>query len=498
VTEYRPSEPAQSLTTRVVRGALVKLLGGMPVQLIGILTTLLCFRVLTPAAYGSYGLAVAIYGFTDIFTNPSVSSYLIRQHDCSSHAINVAFTISAVRGILLTPFFWLIAPELASLFDGGPEVTGMLRILCLSFLFSGLNNLHVIRFHQELKMGKVLLVESLGAFVGTLTTVAILYFYRTPLGLVLGSAVGAGLNMGLSWFLGPERARFVWDREELKRLWNFTRFLLINSLIIYALLNLDDLIVARLAGVASLGVYAISYNLVNSALLFLVRPLRAIVLPALARLKDNRAQLTVATTSVLSTFSFISWAICSSVWPVAEDLFRVLGHGDKWSEAVPVLRALLPFVLIRGINGSLGPLLLALGKPKLLTMVSGPQLLLMVPLGWLGYSEYGFLGLVLAITLLNGLAMVGLVVISSRYLDVSIPILFATMLLPMAAALLAGGVGTLLSGHFETALAGLLGGLLGALITFALAWELTCRMPLGAISRRSILGLVQQIRGRGN
>jgi O-antigen/teichoic acid export membrane protein len=56
-------------------------------------------------------------------------------------------------------------------------------------------------------------------------------------------------------------------------MWAFTRHLLLNNVILYALKNLDNLVVAKLAGTAALGLYAMSYNLVNTTVMFVIRPL---------------------------------------------------------------------------------------------------------------------------------------------------------------------------------------------------------------------------------
>jgi PST family polysaccharide transporter len=71
-------------------------------------------------------------------------------------------------------------------------------------------------------------------------------------------------------------------------------------------MNLDDLLVARLMGTAALGVYSMSYNMVNSSVLFLTRPLSELLLPTMARLLDDRAAFTRATLSAISAFSAIS------------------------------------------------------------------------------------------------------------------------------------------------------------------------------------------------
>src|SRR5690606_19856239 len=98
-----------------------------------------------------------------------------------------------------------------------------------------------------------------------------------------------------TWLLAPRSPKPSLDVTELASMWRFTRFLVANSLVIYALLNLDDVLVAKLAGTAALGIYAMSYRMVNASVLFLIRPLGGVLLPALANLLHEAERFTRAT-----------------------------------------------------------------------------------------------------------------------------------------------------------------------------------------------------------
>lgn len=482
----------EDLRGKVVRGALVKVFGGLPGQLLNLAVTMLCFRLLMPEAYGDFQLAAAIYGFSDILSNPSVGTYLIKNPESEDQSIDVAFTMSAVRALVLTPALWLLSPAITAAFDGHYQTTDMLRILSLGFLIQGLRNLHVIRFHHRLEMGKVVFLDAVGPALGHILSIGLLFWWREPIALVVGNLTGHLINGVNTWWLAPRRARLRFDWVEAMKIWRFTRFLLANSLIIFALLNLDDLMVAKLAGGAALGLYAMSYKMVNSTVLFVIKPLHEIVLPSLARLKNDRSALTDAALTTVSAFAAISWLICASMWPQSDALFKVLGGSRAWEGATPIFRAMLPFVLIRGINGSMGQLLLAADKPELLTTISGTQLLLLVPVGLVGFELGGFLGLTIAITVLNGGAMLALMVVCPRWIDTGAARIFVVAALPAmaaATALLAGyGVRELV----DAPTVRLIGGVATSLVVGALAWEAICRLPFSVALRRVSLAEFRQ------
>jgi O-antigen/teichoic acid export membrane protein len=480
--------------SKVARGAAIKLLGGVPMNLLGFALTLLCARWLAPESYGAWSLALAIYGFADLLTNPATTTYLVRMPGCSDAAIDVAWTFTALRGVLLSGVLWLVAPLLSAAFEGGEPVTRMLRVLCFGFLGMGLANLHHTRFHHELSFGRVLMVESLGTALGTLLAIVLLFVTRNPFALAVGVASGHFLNATVSWVLAPRRARPRFDLKELREMWSFTRFLLLNSLIIYALLNLDSLLVAKLAGTAALGLYAMSFRIVNSTVLFVIRPLADTLLPALAKLLDNRERFTRAALSAVSAFAAVSWMITAGAWVLAHDVFAVIGGRAEWSQAAPIFRALLPFVLIRAINGSMGAMVTAAGKPHVLTVISGSQLAAMIPLAALGFWLYGFLGLVIAITILNGGAMLALVMIAPRFVSARRRELLVTVLAPMPAALAAGVASWVLAGLLDHPALRLALGFSVAIATFTLVWELLCRSSWSGLrGATSLVGLIRRL-----
>ena len=466
---------------KAARGALLTLLGGMPMHLLSFGLTLLCARLLVPEAFGAYSLALAIYGFSDLLTNPTVLTYLVRNPSCTHHAIDVAWTASAIRGLLLLAGFWLLAPVLARTFGGDHQVVLLLRVLSLGFVANGLRNLHVARLHHELRFGSITLMESGGSAAGSLVAITLLAYSRNPIALVIGQVAGEALHTAATWVVARRRPRLAFDHRELLIMWRFSRWLVINGLVIYALLNLDDLLVAKLAGTAALGIYAMSYRIVNASVLFVIRPLGGVLLPTLARLLQDKEQFTRATLSAVSIFSSISWCLCSAGWVLAPDLFAVIGDATDWQAAAPVFQALLPFVLVRAINQSMGAMILAAGRPGVLTAVSGVQLALMIPLSLLGFNMWGLNGLIAAIVALSVGAMLGLLLLAPSFVSVGRWQLLGILVAPAPAAFLGAAAAHVVSLGIGGAAARLAVGTVAAVLTFAVGWELSCRSRLGPL-----------------
>lgn len=419
-----------NLSSKVVRGGVLKLAGAAPVNLLHLAIAVLSVRLLAPEAYGTYGLAMAIYGFADIFSNPAVLRYLIRETEASDLAIDVAWTVSVARGLLMSVALWLLAPVLALAFDGDATLTRMLRILSGSFALFGLRNLHAVRDYHQLRYGKMVALESVGSVLGLSVSVGLLVWTRNPVVLVLGVVGGYAVDVVVWWLLAPRPPHWAFQRGEFGQQWRFTRHLLASNIIIFALLNLDDLAVAHLAGLAAVGQYALSYRLVSAAILVVLRPIRDALFPAIARLRNEPGAFADATFRALQSISTLTWLLATVAWVFTPEIFAAIDGGPQWERAQPIFRALFPFALIRGLNGNLGNILIVAGRPQDVTRAAGLQLLLMLPAMYFGFEAGGTTGIALGLGILCGLTHVVHLVQLSKATELNLWRLTLSVLLP--------------------------------------------------------------------
>ncbi len=405
----------EALQGHVLRGALVQLSTSLPAKVLGIVLTLLSTRLLSPTLYGEYGLAITIYGVSDLLTNPSVFTYFVRTPEASDDALDSAWTVGVVRGAILAVLFWFISPEVASYFEGGERVTLLLQMLSGVFFVVSLKNPYVVKLYHDLEYQRIALLESFGAFFGNICGVVLLWWTQTPAALAMGSLVAYSIGCGLSWFYAEQRPKFRVNWEEVRRIWRFVRFLVLNNVIIYLLLKLDDVFLGKMSGLAMLGFYALSYKVANDSVLYLITTLRRVLLPAFVKVFEDRERLPGVVLKAVGILSGVSWALVGVVAVSAPEIMYYVAPDESWRGAELVLVALMPFVLIRAINGIYGSLLLVAGRPDILSRVAGVQLVGLVPLMWIGFEIGervwtglpglgGVLGVTLAIAVLNELS----------------------------------------------------------------------------------------------
>ena len=484
-------ETHEDLSGKTSRGAALTLLGNLLVKSLSVIVIVLITANLYAEIYGHAILALAVFGFAEVVTNPALQTTLLREPDLRDETIDVAWTLSLARGVILTTTLWFAAPSIALLWpDQAAVMEGYLRVLSLSFAVAGCANLHTIRLRRDLKFGRAFLVESAGPVIGTLSVIIALPLTGESLWIISGPVLGsiAGTLVSLIYVRPLPRMRL--SGSEVRRLWRFSRPLMLSTIMIFVLLNGDDIFVESVAGFAALGLYEMSFRWSNTGVNLAVHGLQNVLTPAYVKMRGDPARLKHAVVSLLSVLSAVCVLISGLFLAFADEFFLFLGGNSEWSGAAPVARALVPFVLSRGLNASLSPVFLVLGKPHWLTWMTAAQLALFLPAMYIGNACLGLPGIALGVALLSlGVSVATMVWI--RHLLAMKTGDFAVALLPAflttGAAVLTGWL--CVADLSDPAWRLFLGGGITVLMFLGL-WELMCRRPIARRwPQRSFLAL---------
>lgn len=480
------------LSGRTSRGAVLTLAGNLLVKGLSLLVLLLVARVLDAGAYGLAVLALGLFGFAEVMTNPALQTTLLREPHLDDRTVDVACTLNLVRGVAMTTALFALAPSIASWWPEQQEVmAGYLRVLSCTFLIQGLQNLHAIRLRRELRFAKAFLLDSAPTLVGPLFVIAALWSSGEAVWMVAGPPVGAAAGALVSISVARPLPRLRFDSAEATRLCRFSTPLLISAVMVFILLHGDDLFVEHTAGFAALGVYALSFRWSNAGILFVVHGLQGILTPAYLKLRDDPARLRHAVLNSLTVLCSVSLLIGAMLVAFADELFWLVGGSTAgWQGAAAIARALVPLAMSRGINATLTPVFLVAGKPHWLTWMTAVQLAAFWPAMVAGSAAFGVVGVALAVSMLSlGVSLAK--VFAVRPLIGLQPHAIVRAIVPgLLMASTAGTAGWLTTAGIADPGARLLVGATTTGITFLVLWELLCRHRIAdRLPQRSFLAI---------
>lgn len=398
---------------------------------IGFVSTLILARILVPADFGLVAMGTSILAALELLSAFNFDIALIQNSRAERRHYDTAWTFAVAFGLFNAIGMCLLAKPAAHFF-GEPRVEGLMYALALCTSIQGFENIGIVAFQKDLELHKEFwlgLTKKLSGFVVTIAAAMLLGSYWA---LVCGMLTLRVTGLLLSYRLHPYRPRL--SLAAAGELFNYSKWLLLNNLLIFLNNRGTDFVIGRFNGAASLGLYSLSYELANLPTTELVFPISRAVFPGYSRLAGDLGQLRRAFLQVISLVSLLTVPAGALIGLVAEPLVQLL-LGAKWLGAVPLIEVLAVFGIVRSLHGPNGSIYLALGKPRIIAALQCVQLVIAIALMLYLVPRFGPIGAAWSILIGACCAMSANYVLVLRELSLRFSQLASVVWRPLTAAL---------------------------------------------------------------
>lgn len=352
--------------------------------------TLIVARLLTPSQVGVFGLATLVFALIELLTETGINIFLIQRKEEIDKYLDTAYVTSILRGFLIGIVLFLLSPLIASFFHA-PEVLLLMRILSITPILRGFINPAVVGFVKDLTFHKEFGYRTSIFLVETLTSIILVVIYKSPLALVLGLVAGALFEVIISHLFVRPLPNFRFDKTIFGQVVHSGKWLTANGIFTYLYQNFDNIVVGRMLGTASLGIYDYAYTLSMIPITEVADVITLVSFPLFVKISQEKGRLQAA---FLKTFG----VVLAIVVPISLILFLFpteiisIVLGPQWLGGVPVLKVLAILGMLRALMSAASSPLYALEKQKTITFTSVISLLglgvTIVPL----VSMYGLVG----------------------------------------------------------------------------------------------------------
>lgn len=421
-----------SLNRQMAKGAAWLVLLRLFDRGLGFLSTLVLARVLVPADFGLIAMAISILAALELLGAFSFDLALIQNQAATREHYDTAWTFAVIFGLFNALCMCALAHPAAA-FYGEPRVEGVMYALAACTLLQGFDNVGIVAFQKELTLHKEFVFGLGKKLAGFIVTLALAYTFRSYWALVGGTLAMRLASLGLSYRLHPFRPRLTLAKAA--DMLNFSKWLLLNNLLIFLNNRGTDFILGRVSGARELGLYSISYELANLPTTELVWPIQRAVFPGYSRLAGEPETLRRTLCQVLGLIAFLTIPLGAGVGLAAQPLVAVL-LGDKWTATVPFIEVLAVFGIVRSIHGPTGSIFLAIGRPRLVAVIQCVQIVIAFGLMFVLIPAHGGLGAAWALLAAALCAMLANYSIMIRLLHFRLADLAAVLWRPVLACLL--------------------------------------------------------------
>jgi len=359
-------------------------------RLMAVIRIAVLARLLAPQQFGLFAIASLAIALLEMLTETGINVFFIQEKDRVKTYLDTAWMISIVRGFVIFLVLLITAPFIAQFFKN-QDAVALLRVISIVPLLRGFINPAEIKFQKKLQFSKefrfrffIFLFDGIVAIIAALVT-------RSVYSLVLGLISGVILEIAISFLFIKPVPKLSFESVKIKKIVGRGKWVTLAGIFNYLFHNGDDIVVGRLMDSYYLGVYQLAYKITSLPIYEAGEVFGKVTFPVYAKIAGDKKRLKKA-------FIKITLAISAFVIPFGLILFLfpkqlvLLLLGDKWLDAVPVIRVLSVFGVIRAIAGSSSALFLAINKQEYVTALTFVSIiglaLTIVPL----VNKYGILG----------------------------------------------------------------------------------------------------------
>jgi O-antigen/teichoic acid export membrane protein len=329
-------------------------------RLIGLLSTVVLARILTPVDFGLVAMAMMIVGAVEVLGETGQRLALIRLGSPTREHYDTAWTFSVLVGLGIALVLALAAPVAAHAF-GEPRVQWLVWCLALRPAISGFYNIGLVDLQRNLDFRRdqqVILTAKLVSFVVTLSLALSLRSYWA---LVLGILAHGLAQLALGYVYSPYRPRFCLAKAG--ELWSFSAWTLATQVTQYFADRADQIVVGLSLGAPAMGIYVVGGELATLPTDELVIPPARALYAVYARLSQDRSAMRGHYLAALSFIALIACAPSTGIALVAEDAVRIV-LGEQWLATIPLMPWLALSAGILGIARSAITVLFAAGHAR--------------------------------------------------------------------------------------------------------------------------------------
>ena len=325
-----------SLLARTARGAGWVMAWRLGMRILGLTSTLVLVRLLSPADFGLIALATGFVQSVDGLMSLGAEEAVIRVRDPDRSVYDTAFTLTALRGVLASLLVVVAAYPAAEFFDDA-RLGPVLSVVALLPLLDGLGNIGAVDFRRNMTFHKEFALMVLPKLCGILVAIAAAFLLRSYVAMLFGMIVNRSLRMAMTYVMHPFRPHF--SLHAWRTLIGYSLWTWLLSLAALLRDRGDSLILGRISGASVLGFYSVGAEIAALPMTEFVEPLGRSAFSGFAVARHEGAEIRQTFLRLIGLCALLALPVGVGLSLMAAPLTR-LALGPGWDSAVPVLQVL--------------------------------------------------------------------------------------------------------------------------------------------------------------
>ncbi|QLE86062.1 MOP flippase family protein [Shewanella sp. Scap07] len=325
---------------------------------------LIVARYLTPTELGVLAIVNLVVGFAQIFGDAGLSNAIIYFKNLSKTQLNSLYLINIGFGLSLTLVVLLLSIPISIFFEM-PDLVQLLIALSPVFFIRSLFQQPMALLQQNFKFNLLAKAETIAALIGFLSLILCLNYDMRMSAIVISQLIAASvlglLIISLSKTRLPNFSTLDW--KSIKEPIKYGFYQASEACINFMSAQFDQLLIGKLMGAESLGVYSYIKALVFRPAMQLINPVvHKVTFPLMSHYKDQHAIADIYW-QILRVLSLLNLPLYLAFMLYPGTILGVV-FGAEWAEYAELLRWLAVYMLFISLINPVGAMLRATGEVK--------------------------------------------------------------------------------------------------------------------------------------
>lgn len=324
-----------------------------------------------------------------LFSDLGIGASIIQHERADRDFVDTAWTLQVIRGVVL----WVVALAVAypaSLLYGEPQLVWMLAVAGVSAFIEGFVSTEIHTANRDLRMSRLQVYELGVQVTSAVVMIAGAWAFRSVWALVAGMISSSLARAVYSHvFLARQRNRFRWEREAVRSLLHFGKWVFASSIVTFLAQQGDRLIFGKMLPMARLGVFNIASTLCDAPAGVIGTVSFRIFFPTFAELRRTSQDVDGAYRKASSALGLIGGAGALALVMAGPWIIHLL-YDDRYAEASWIVRLLALGIWGTSVVHFTASVVLASGRVRSLAAANAARLLWVAVTVPLGFHRLGF------------------------------------------------------------------------------------------------------------
>lgn len=343
-------------------------------------------RFLEKSDFGIVAILTLILGLTFTFSDIGFSVAVMHKRDLSRNEFSSLYWLQLL-------FFFIIYlivisfSNLISSFYEAPEIVPLLPLALADLLFQGVGKLYDTLLLKEFQFKTIAVRNIVTSFLSLILAVILAVKGYGVLSLVLSTLFqSASLNI---WnFLVGQKQIPIRLYCSPKPIWGLVKigaYQTGTQILDYVAAKLDVLIIGKILGMESLGIYNLAKEIVMKEIIFTNTIANKVALPYFSLMQADKMKIRNNYCKLLNIISLPNFLFSTLLCVLSVHLVSIL-YGQGYEDVAPVMSILAIWAMVSCVGNPVGNVVVSLGRTDLSFRYTIVRFLIYLPITYIACS----------------------------------------------------------------------------------------------------------------